>query len=702
LHGGVSIQTKVLAMMLLSSILAAAVVGFFAYRTGTNSLEEEAYERLTELRMERARQVSDYLDDLENTVVVDSKGYGVDALEAFDAAYDELRQVAVTPEQQARVRDYYENVFVPQLQESSHGLVQAESFVPTSPARTYLQAEYTARSDDWDERIAVDDAGDGSAWSAAHARWHPLLRELVIGYDLDDLMLLNDEGDIVWTAYKGVDLGSNIKRGEYRGGGLEQVFDAAMRSNSVDFTAISDLELYQPSYNAAAGFVSSPIVDAQDELIGVLVAQVPIEVLDGLMNPRDEEGDVSGLGATGETYLVGPDGLLRSNSRALIEDPERYAERARENGLPHDEVEHAVSVGSAVMIQPASPEVRSIVATGRQGTRVMSTYLGQEALTSYGPVEIDGLDWVVVATMDEDEAFAPVDRFARDVLIATAVVTLLVCVAAVLVARLFTAPLDRLLAGVRRVAGGELGAQVAPSSRDEFGDLATAFNDMSASLLTKQRLLEAQQAENERMLLAQMPEPVARRYRSGETTITGEHPNVTVVYTEIEGFDEFSDDRRADDALDLLNALARGFDDAAQRAGIEKVRSLGTGYIAACGLVVERVDHARRVVDFAADVATMITRFNAQHGARLALRAGIHSGPVRSGLVGAGDVVYNLWGEAVGLAYRIRSIAGEPGIYLTDAVRERLGHGAPGLEEAGLVDVGGRSTHIWRLILSRE
>ncbi|MCR1783963.1 HAMP domain-containing protein [Nocardioides carbamazepini] len=697
-----SIQTKVLAMMLLSSILAAAVVGFFAYRTGTSSLEDEAYERLTELRIERARQVSDYLEDLKNTVVVDSKGYGVDALLAFDAAYEQLRDVTVTPAQQAEVRDYYEGVFVPQLQETSHGVVQPESFIPTSPARTYLQAEYTAVSDDWDERIAVDDAGDGSAWSAAHARWHPLLRDLVVGYDLDDLMLLNDEGDVVWTAYKGVDLGSNIKRGEYRGGGLEEVFDAAMRSNSVDFTAVSDLELYQPSYNAAAGFVSSPIVDAQDELIGVLVAQVPIEVLDGLMNPRDEAGDVLGLGETGETYLVGPDGLLRSNSRTLIEDADRYAERARENGLPQDEVDHAVSVDSAVMIQTASPDVRSILATGKEGTRVMSTYLGYDALTSYGPVEIEGLDWVVVATMDEDEAFEPVDRFARNVLIAMAAVALLVCVAAVLAARLFTAPLDRLLAGVRKVAGGELGTQVTPSSRDEFGDLAMAFNDMSASLLTKQELLEAQQAENERMLLAQMPEPVARRYRSGETAISGEHPNVTVVYTEIEGFDEFAGDRRAEDALDLLNSLARGFDDAARQAGIEKVRSLGTGYIAACGLVVERVDHARRVVDFATDVATMITRFNAQHGARLALRAGIHSGPVRSGLVGAGDVVYNLWGEAVGLAYRIRSIAGEPGIYLTDAVRERLGNGAPALEESGSVDVAGRSTQIWRLTPTKD
>ncbi len=84
-------------------------------------------------------------------------------------------------------------------------------------------------------------------------------------------MILNLDGDVVYTAYKGVDLGSNIKRGEFRGGGLEKVFDEAIHSNyPLDFVALSDLELYQPSYNLPAGFLSSPIADGSD-IIGVYV-----------------------------------------------------------------------------------------------------------------------------------------------------------------------------------------------------------------------------------------------------------------------------------------------------------------------------------------------------------------------------------------------------------------------------------------------
>ena len=108
------------------------------------------------------------------------------------------------------------------------------------------------------------------------------------------------------------------------------------------------------------------------------------------------------------------------------------------------------------------------------------------------------------------------------------------------------------------------------------------------------------------------------------------------------------------------------------------------------------------MVDFAVDVAAMLARFNSQNGSRLTLRAGIHTGPVRSGLIGADDVVYNLWGEAVGLAYRVRALAGEPGIYLTDTVRDRLGNGAPSLEQAGTVDVSGTSTPVWRLVVEKD
>ena len=272
-------------------------------------------------------------------------------------------------------------------------------------------------------------------------------------------MLLNLEGDIVYTAYKGVDLGSNIKRGEFRGTGLERVFDEAVHSNSIDYAAVSDLELYQPSFNLAAGFVASPIADG-NEIIGVYVAQLPIAGINALMTGSTKEGVISGLGETGETYLAGPDDLMRSISREVVENPKEYASEAVSRGTSREVVERAVEAESTVMLQQIKSAAHERAQDGKSGTMITTDYLGHEVLDSYGPADIDGLNWTVVAKINSSEAFGPVRDFARNILFATAAMVLLISAASVLMARVFTTPLNRLLDGVRAVAGGALGTRV--------------------------------------------------------------------------------------------------------------------------------------------------------------------------------------------------------------------------------------------------
>lgn len=691
-----SIQSKLLVMLMLSSILSAAVVGFFGYRSGTEALRETSFARLTDLRDQRTTALRDYIEAEKAAAILNSQGISVAAMKAFDRGFTALQSVTVTDAQRARITAYYEDVFVPNLQTNTSGELSAESFEPSLPARSYLQAEYTTTSDDFDIKLELTDAGDGSLWSEANARFHPFYRQVVERTGAEDVMLLNLEGDVVYTAYKGVDLGSNIKRGEYRGGGLEEVFDEAIRSNSRNFVAISDLELYQPSYDLPAGFLASPVVDGAD-VIGVYVEQIPIARINGIMTGDQREGVVSGLGETGETYLGGPDALMRSNSRELIDDPEKYREQALARGTSTEAVERSLAAGSTVMLQPIKSEAQERASNGESGTIVTTDYLGNEVLDSFGPADIEGLDWTVIAKMNTTEAFTPVRDFARNMLLATAAVVLLVAAASVLMARVFTAPVQRLLVGVRAVAAGDLGARVDTGSRDEFGDLGSAFNDMSTTLRSKQELLEAQQAENDRLLRTMMPEAVMTRYRGGETGIAEEHLDVTVALADVEGFDEFAGGLATKDSLELLNALSRSVSDVARTVGVERVRSSGTSFVMSSGLVVQRVDHVRRAVDFAVGVADVVERFNAQHGSSLTLRSGIDTGPVRSGLLGSDGVVYNLWGEAVNLAYRLRSVAGEPGIYVSDDVKDQL-VGAYTLESAGAITSAGKERSVWRIV----
>ena len=184
--------------------------------------------------------------------------------------------------------------------------------------------------------------------------------------------------------------------------------------------------------------------------------------------------------------------------------------------------------------------------------------------------------------------------------------------------------------------------------------------------------------------------------RDGEETIAQDHQDVSVVYAELVGFDDWARSLTSEQELGYLNTLVRGFDDAAERTGVENVRALRGGYLASSGLVVPRVDNVRRSIDFAREMRAVIERFNSQNGSSLSLRAGVDSGTVTSGLVGRTNLAYDLWGDAVNLAYRVRGVTDEPGIYVSQAVHERL-QDTVSFVEAGTIEIAGVKQPVWRV-----
>jgi class 3 adenylate cyclase len=272
-----------------------------------------------------------------------------------------------------------------------------------------------------------------------------------------------------------------------------------------------------------------------------------------------------------------------------------------------------------------------------------------------------------------------------------------VSLAAMLLARLFVRPIRRLEAGAQQISAGDYHVTLPVRSRDEFGDLTVAFNDMSRNLAIKEELLAEQRHENDRLLLSLMPEQLVQRYREGEETIAQDHQNVTVIFADIVGLDELAAELSSDELLAIVNKLTRQFDAAAENLGVEQVRTLHNGYLASCGLSMPRLDNVRRTVDFAVEMQRIIDRFNAETANELKLRAGIDTGTVTSGLVGRSTLAYDMWGQAVNLAYQVQSGSPQPGVYVTSAVYEVM-RDSRSFTSAGVVAVDGEEQPIWRLV----
>lgn len=690
------IQSKLLTMLLGVSVLSILITGIVSYRLASSALTDSATKELIAVNDARNKQISATFANLSRSAILESNnGSTTSAVTDLTRDFQELQSKEPTAADKAAVTSYYEKTFLPELKKSTSADVTAASVLPDTNAQWYLQSRYTAPNPDFDKAIQVDDAGDGSQWSADHAKYNPFFRDVVLQNGFDDAMLVDTNGNVIYTAYKGIDLGSNLLSGAYKDSSLTAAYKEVLRSNQVNSFAVLDYEPYLPSADAPTAFGLSP-VGMDGKLIGALVIQLPVDAINNVMT-GNKTWEQSGLGQTGEAFLVGPDHTLRSTSRVLLTDPKRYEELTVDRGTPPEVAAQIVSQNNPILRQTAVGPAVDQALEGKTGTLTQTDYLGRQVIRAYSPFTASGITWAVIAQIDQDEALEPVTHLFRILAAIGLGAVLLVTLLSTLLARAFTSPVKRLLGGVREIAAGNLQARVPQRGSDEFAQLAGAFNDMGSSLETKQELLDAEMEENDRIIGNLMPETVAKRFRKGEDNIVEEHQDVSVVYGTIDGLDESTASGAA--SLALLNDIVRTVDNVAQRNGLEKVRTLRSGYMASCGLVVPRVDHVTRCIDFAREAQREIALMGSSHGLDLKVRAGIDTGPVTSGVVGSA-AIYDMWGDSVNLAYRVQADS-RPGTYVTQTVYDKVRDSVPftlvgqvqtktGTEQVYMLDDGGR------------
>jgi class 3 adenylate cyclase len=242
---------------------------------------------------------------------------------------------------------------------------------------------------------------------------------------------------------------------------------------------------------------------------------------------------------------------------------------------------------------------------------------------------------------------------------------------ALLLAQVLTRPITGLVRAARQVSQGALDVKVDVEATDEYRELGEAFNEMVASLRASRQELDRQVLENERLLVSLLPASGAAHVRDGNAQARQSFADVTVAYVNLAGFESLSPELGEDAAMALLSDIVAACDEAAEQHGVEKVRTIGSSYLAVSGLSVERPDHTARMVDFAREVVRIVKRFNAERGVRLVAEIGINAGPVIGGLVGRRKFIYDLWGDTVKLARGIES-DGKTSILVTRPVYERV------------------------------
>lgn len=666
-----SIQSKTTLMLLIVSISSILVIAVIGYQSGKTALRRSIFNQLTSLREAKIQELQDLSKRADQQIhVLSVDPTLVQAAQAFKTSYGQLSEQSVPPEWDAAIQKYYQDQFIPKLMANSKGSPMAETYKPTTVQDRYLQYHYTIKSADFEEKVQIDNPQDGSEFSTVHQQFHPFLREYVETYELEDLFLIDPEtGNVVYTTYKGTDFATNLKTGPFSESVLAKAYRKVIEEGDDQFVAFADFEPYRPSHNDPAAIRATPVFK-DGKMVAVLAFQASSLELNNIMTSRARWEEV-GLGKSGETYIVGPDYLMRSDSRFLVEAPDDFFKSLKAYGISNAQIERIRKLGSTILTQEVKTEAVEAALEGETGTRIIDDYRGIPVLSAYAPLQADH-NWVLLAEIDESEAFAPIQTFQKRVLITTVIIVGVITLAAMLLSHLFVRPIQLLNQGFRRFSNGEMDVQVDIDSKDEFRELAQSFNEMVKNLRQKTQQLQETSQENEQLLLSILPGPVAQRLKGGEDKIADSFPNVTVLFADLEGFSDLAEAVSADEIVTLLNDLVSAFDEAAERNGVEKVKTIGSGYMAVSGLSVPRLDHSKRVVDFAIEMVQIVQRFNQTRQTQLQARIGVNSGPVVAGIVGRSKFIYDLWGDTVNIAHRMQVKGRGDSIQVTTSVYEQL------------------------------
>lgn len=669
-----SIQSKMIVLLLSVSLASIGIVASIGYSSARNALVRSVENQLKGVQVAKTTTLKAMLEALRDQVISmsDSRA-AIEGMRAFRQAHRELSSRVLTPQEDAKLKAFYQEQYLPQLAKNIEGKPVLERYLPTSSSERYLQYHYIAQNPHPYQQMQEYSVAesDSSSYGQTHARLHPFFARAVKIFGFEDLMLIDAETlDIVYSYQKTTEFGTNLRDGPYAMTNLGDRVRLMRAARDRDDFKIADFEPYRPSLGLPMGFALSPIFDGP-QMIGILALQFPIETFNRVLS-GDYNWKAEGLGETGEVYVVGPDRTFRSRSRLMYTAPETFTAQLRTSGVAESVVETIKERGTVMNILPVKTRSVEEAFLGRSGITRVTGYLGRPVLSAYGPLELDSLRWAVVAEIDAAEAEAPVRQFGRNVVIVSSAMALLVSLIALVFSSILTKPLRLLADGARRLGAGEKDVKVTVSSRDEFGELARVFNEMSDNITSQNEQLSDQARQNQELLLSILPASAVERRREGDEKANSEFADVSVLFSEIHGMEDLSSRIGEAKALSILGDLIAVFDDAAEKFGIEKVKTIGASYLAVCGLSIARPDHTRRMIQFAEEMAGIIAVFNRDHKADLSVAIGVNSGPVVGGVVGRRKFLYDLWGDTVTIAKKL-AVGDGAAIRVTEGVRSRLG-----------------------------
>ncbi len=442
LFKNLQISKKLPLIMVGLAILNTGAITAVSYIDASQEAKQEVSGKLEAIVRIKETQLSDYLysigDDLK--IIADSNDIRA-MLSEYKAAWQEL---AVTP-----------NSFGQTPKE-----ILQKLYIDT-PAQGGKNANKTG------EKHLLDDAGDGSTYSAVHAKYHPWLRELLQTRQYYDVFIMDSAGNVVTTVFKERDFATNLVNGEWKDTDIGKLFADVKANAKKGYLAYADFKPYAPSADVPAGFLMAPIMSQDGSaFLGALAFQMPIGKIQNILNSE------VGMGESGHMHLVGSDYLIRTDNR--------FWKEGEPSGILKEEIKNASTIAGL---------------EGKEGVNILQDERGVKSFSAFSPFEFLGVKYVVMVEFDYAEATQGVVLLIQHTLIVSILVLAIIILSTIWFSKRLTSPINQMVQTMTSLTGGNYAVAIPGLNRaDEIGKMASSVAVFKSALENNEKMRTEQES----------------------------------------------------------------------------------------------------------------------------------------------------------------------------------------------------------------
>ena len=442
---------KLITSFLIIGLTPLFIFAAISIQNADHGLQNLATQQLESIRDSKKASIHRYFDNLSTQVVTLADTQVI------------LQAMFYLPAQVKGYQALADTTNLNQVQENLKNKYQSLGLKPDYVSKLddialMMQNDYlTNNPHNQNERWKLNKGSSKSAYHAIHSSMQNVVHKFISNAHFNDLYLIDQNTDrVLYSVNKGSDFGVNLATGPLKDSGLNQAYQKA-KNLKASQTAFVDFARYQPAGDIAESFMATPVV-YDGKTIGILVVQIGSNQLNAIMT------DHSGMAESGDTFIVGKDFLMRSDSAK--------------------DKQHSVT-NSFAKPQTGKAKYSSVekALKGQTGADLTASFNGIDVMSAYTPIDALGTQWALVVELDKQEALA-----SSNSLLTTAMITILFAILAniliaFVVARSISNPIQKLVKTIQNIGKtSNFTLRHSVSGNDEVAQAGQAINQLMSNL----------------------------------------------------------------------------------------------------------------------------------------------------------------------------------------------------------------------------